>query len=193
MVKTPHPGIFHDIAETGLPRPGSKAIRGPMQRFLVAPLAAVLAGPAAAISTHDWIDRPEAPVQVISVEVGFHPLAAPAGEAVGLAEPLATAIRAGLARWGTAAGSPVRARVTIEGLKWANAGVAIVGGTSDELGGLVELLDPATGARLGRFYVDVFLSRAGLIGMAVRGDARATLARDFAEEFARAITGRKRP
>lgn len=156
-------------------------------------LALAAATPAAAISHHDWIDRPEAPVRVTAVEVGFHPLAAPAGEKAGLASPLAAAIRTSLAEWAAGAGTPVTARVTVEGLKRASAGVAIVGGTSDELGGLVELVDPATGARRGRLYVDIFLARAGLLGMAIRGDATEALTTDFGRELARAFTGRRRP
>ncbi|WP_426163265.1 hypothetical protein [Sandarakinorhabdus sp. DWP1-3-1] len=94
--------------------------------------------------------------------------------------------------WGLANGRPVKLRVTVDTVKTANAGMALLLGSSDQLAGMVEVLDPADGRALGSFYIDVINSHGGLAGLALRGSGvRESLAEEFALESSRVLTGRK--
>ncbi len=94
--------------------------------------------------------------------------------------------------WGLKTGRPVKLTITIDNLKFANAGMAMLIGSSDQLAGLVEVSDPASGAKLGSFYVDVINSHGGLLGLAMRGAGiREKLAEEFALQTSRVLTGRK--
>lgn len=64
--------------------------------------------------------------------------------------------------WGLTNGRPVKLVITIDTVKTANAGMAMLLGSTDELAGMVDVLNPATGARLGEFYVDVLNARSGV-------------------------------
>lgn len=94
--------------------------------------------------------------------------------------------------WGLTGGRPVKLKVTVDTLKTANAGMALLFGSADQLAGLVEVTDPATGAKLGSFYIDVINSHGGLAGLAMRGAGiREKLAEEFGLEASRVLTGRK--
>lgn len=85
---------------------------------------------------------------------------------------------------------PVDLRVTIENVKTANAGMALLIASSDELSGEVAVLDPATRQPLGSFYVQVINSHGGLAGLAMRGAGiREKLVEEFALESSRILTG----
>ncbi|EJL28675.1 hypothetical protein [Novosphingobium sp. AP12] len=80
--------------------------------------------------------------------------------------------------------------VTIENIKTANAGMALLMGSSDELSGEVAVVDPVTQAQLGSFYVQVVNSHGGLAGLAMRGSGiREKLVEEFALESSRILTG----
>lgn len=94
--------------------------------------------------------------------------------------------------WGLKEGPPVKLKVTIDSVKTANAAVAWLGASSDQMAGMVEVLEPASGRPLGSFYIDVINSHGGLLGMAIRGAGiREKLAEEFALESSRVLTGRK--
>lgn len=94
--------------------------------------------------------------------------------------------------WGLKSGRPVRLAVEIDTLKTANAGMAILAGSSDQLSGSVKVLDAASSEKLGEFYVDVINSHSGLLGMAMRGGGiREKLAEEFALHVSQQLTGRK--
>jgi hypothetical protein len=94
--------------------------------------------------------------------------------------------------WGLASGRPVRLAVEIDTLKTANAGMAILAGSSDQLAGTVTVLDAGSGEQLGEFFVDVINSHSGLLGLAMRGSGiREELAEEFAIHISRQLTGRK--
>jgi hypothetical protein len=87
-------------------------------------------------------------------------------------------------------GKAVNLRVTIENIKTANAGMALLMGSSDELSGEVIVLDPATQRQIGNFYVQVINSHGGLAGLAMRGGGiREKLVEEFALESSRILTG----
>jgi len=96
-------------------------------------------------------------------------------------------------KWGLTperGGKPVNLRITIENIKTANAGMALLMGSSDELSGEVIVLDPATQQQIGNFYVQVINSHGGLAGLAMRGGGiREKLAEEFALESSRILTG----
>lgn len=92
---------------------------------------------------------------------------------------------------GLASGRPVKLQVEIDTLKTANAGMALLAGSSDQLAGNVRILDPQTNERLGEFYVDVINSHSGLLGLAMRGGGiREELAEEFALHIARQLNGK---
>ncbi|MCJ8156491.1 hypothetical protein [Sphingomonas sp. LaA6.9] len=93
--------------------------------------------------------------------------------------------------WGLTGGQPVKLVVTIDTLKTASAAMAIlVSGSSDQLAGIVEVVDPATNASLGSFYVDVVNSHSGWGGMLMRGGGvREKLVEEFGLESARILAG----
>jgi hypothetical protein len=95
---------------------------------------------------------------------------------------------------GLDAGRPLRLQIEIDTLKTANAGMAILAGSSDQLAGTVRVVDAQSGASLGEFYVDVINSHSGLLGLAMRGGGiREELAEEFSLHIARQLrTGRDR-
>lgn len=94
--------------------------------------------------------------------------------------------------WGLTSGRPVNLKVTIDSIKTANAGMAILMGSSDQLAGIVDVLDPASGKSLGSFYIDVINSHGGLGGLALRGSGiRESISEEFALESSRVLAGRK--
>lgn len=93
---------------------------------------------------------------------------------------------------GLTAGRPVKLAVQIDTLKTANAGMAMLLGSSDQLAGTVRVLDAQSGQQLGEFYVDVINSHSGLLGLAMRGGGiREELSEEFAIHIARQLTGKK--
>jgi len=96
-------------------------------------------------------------------------------------------------KWGLTqerGGKAVNLRVTIENIKTANAGMALLLGSSDELSGEVVVLDPVTQQQIGNFYVQVVNSHGGLAGLAMRGSGvREKLVEEFALESSRILTG----
>jgi|TARA_R110000868_G_scaffold402710_3_gene679280 hypothetical protein len=96
-------------------------------------------------------------------------------------------------KWGLTqerGGKAVNLRITIENIKTANAGMALLLGSSDELSGEVVVLDPVTQQQIGNFYVQVVNSHGGLAGLAMRGSGvREKLVEEFALESSRILTG----
>ncbi|MBU0555080.1 MAG: hypothetical protein KKD64_07335 [Alphaproteobacteria bacterium] len=96
-------------------------------------------------------------------------------------------------KWGLTperGGSAVNLRITIENVKTANAGMALLIGSSDELSGEVVVLDSATQQQIGNFYVQVINSHGGIAGLAMRGGGiREKLVEEFALESSRILTG----
>lgn len=93
--------------------------------------------------------------------------------------------------WGLTEGRAIKLKITVDTLKTASAGMALLGGSSDQLAGMVEVLDAETGTALGSFYVDVRNSHGGLLGLAMRGAGiREKLMEEFALESSRVLTGR---
>ena len=87
-------------------------------------------------------------------------------------------------------GTPVKLRITIETAKTANAGMALLIGSSDELAGKVHVLDAEGAQSLGSFYVHVLNTHGGWGGLLMRGGGiREKLAEEFALESARILTG----
>lgn len=94
--------------------------------------------------------------------------------------------------WGLNAGRPVNLNVEIDTLKTANAAMALLAGSNDQLAGTVSVIDAASGSQVGEFYVDVINSHSGLLGLAMRGGGiREKLAEEFALHISRQLTGRK--
>lgn len=94
--------------------------------------------------------------------------------------------------WGLDSGRPLKLMVEIDTLKTANAAMAWLAGSSDQLAGTVQVLDAGTGEKLGEFYVDVINSHSGLLGLAMRGSGiREELAEEFAIHVSRQLTGRE--
>lgn len=94
---------------------------------------------------------------------------------------------------GLTSGRAVRLAVEIDTLKTANAGMAILAGSNDQLSGTVTVLDALTGERLGEFYVDVINRHSGLFGLAIRGGGiRERLAEEFAGHIAAQLAPRQR-
>jgi hypothetical protein len=86
---------------------------------------------------------------------------------------------------GLNSGRAIRLDVEIDTLKTANAGMAILAGSSDQLAGQVTVRDQQSGDKLGQFYVDVINTHSGLLGLALRGGGvREKLSQEFAEHIA---------
>lgn len=95
-------------------------------------------------------------------------------------------------KWGLTPerGKPVNLRLTVENIKTANAAMAMLLSSSDELSGEVAVLDPSTQQQIASFYVQVINSHGGLAGLAMRGaGVREKLAEEFALESSRILTG----
>jgi len=89
---------------------------------------------------------------------------------------------------GLQSGRPLRLEIEIDTLKTANAAMAILAASNDQLAGTVRVLDAASGERLGEFYVDVINSHSGLLGLAMRGGGiREELAQEFSLHIARQL------
>jgi len=94
--------------------------------------------------------------------------------------------------WGLTQGRPIKLVVTVDTLKTADAAMAILLSSSDQLAGMVEVRDAMTDSALGSFYIDVLNSHGGFLGMAMRGSGvREKLAEEFALQTSRVLTGRK--
>lgn len=94
-------------------------------------------------------------------------------------------------QWGLVEGkgTPIKLQVTIESVKTANAGMALLLSSSDELSGKVDVQD-MQGTGLGSFYVQVVNNHGGLGGLAMRGSGvREKLVEEFSLESARILTG----
>jgi len=90
-------------------------------------------------------------------------------------------------------GRPVRIDVEIDTLKTANAGMALLAASSDQLAGQVTVRDAQSGDKIGQFYVDVINSHSGLLGLALRGGGvREKLADEFAKHIADQLKGKKK-
>lgn len=96
-------------------------------------------------------------------------------------------------KWGLTperGGKPVNLRITVENIKTANAGMALLLSSSDELSGEVVVLDPSSQQQIGNFYVQVVNRHGGLAGLAMRGaGVREKLVEEFALESSRILTG----
>jgi hypothetical protein len=96
-------------------------------------------------------------------------------------------------KWGLTperGGKPVDLRVTIENIKTANVGMAMLLSSADELSGEVAVIDAETQKQVGSFYVQVLNNHGGLAGMAMRGGGvREKLVEEFALESSRILTG----
>jgi len=89
---------------------------------------------------------------------------------------------------GVTGARPLRLRIEIDTLKTANAGMAILAGSSDQLAGTVFVLDAQSNEPLGQFYVDVINSHSGLLGLALRGGGiREKLAEEFSLHISRQL------
>ncbi len=94
--------------------------------------------------------------------------------------------------WGLVAGRAVKLTITLDTVKTANAAMALLIASSDQLAGTVAVSDAASGAKLGEFYVDVLNTHGGWLGMAVRGSGvREKLAGEFAKHIAEQLSGLK--
>lgn len=93
--------------------------------------------------------------------------------------------------WGLTGGQQVKLVINIDTLKTASAAMAIfIAGSSDQLAGTVEVVNPTTNESLGAFYVDVVNSHSGWGGMLMRGGGvREKLAEEFALESSRILAG----
>jgi hypothetical protein len=94
---------------------------------------------------------------------------------------------------GLRTGRPLRLAVQIDTLKTANAAMAMLAASSDQLAGNVKVHDAATEEVLGEFYVDVINSHGGLLGLAMRGGGiREELAEEFGLHISRQLAGKKK-
>jgi hypothetical protein len=92
---------------------------------------------------------------------------------------------------GLTTGRPLRIKIELDTLKFANAGMAILAGSSDQLAGQVQIVDAQSGERLGEFYVDVINAHSGLLGLAMRGSGvREKLANEFAGHIVKQLRGK---
>ncbi len=95
--------------------------------------------------------------------------------------------------WGLTNGRQVRLNVTFDTLKTADAGMAMLLGSSDQLAGQVDVEDAGSGEKLGAFYIDIINMRAGLMGLALRGSGvREKLATEFSKRLVQQLSGAKR-
>lgn len=95
--------------------------------------------------------------------------------------------------WGLTTGRPVKLDVRISTLKTADAAMAIlIASSSDQLAGVVKVLDAVTAQELGSFHIAVENRHGGWGGMLMRGGGiREKLVEEFALETSRMLTGRK--
>jgi hypothetical protein len=95
--------------------------------------------------------------------------------------------------WGMTSGKGVRIAVEFDSLKTANAGAAMLFGSSDQLAGLVTVTDAESGKKIGEYYVDVLNQRSGLLGLALRGSGvREKLAAEFSKRLVQTLSGQKK-
>jgi len=88
-------------------------------------------------------------------------------------------------------GRALKLSLQVDTLKTADAGMALLIGSVDELAGVVTLSDAASGAVLGEYYIDVFNSSGGPLGLMLRGSGvREKLAAEFAKHVAE-VMGKK--
>ena len=86
----------------------------------------------------------------------------------------------------------VKLDVEFDTLKTADAGMAMLLGSTDQLAGTVNVADANTGEKLGAFYVDVLNARGGLLGLALRGaGVREKLAFEFSKRIVQTLSGSK--
>ncbi len=87
----------------------------------------------------------------------------------------------------------IRLVVTLDVLKVPSAALAILWVTNEQIAGMVEVLDAASGAPMGMFHIDVVNTYGDGFGLdvAARGAAREFMAREFARETVRVLAGRK--
>lgn len=91
---------------------------------------------------------------------------------------------------GLNSGRALKLKVELDILKTADAGMAILLGSSDQLAGTVSVFDIASGRKVGEFYVDVFNARSGLFDLAARGSGvREKLAAEFSKHVAKQLIG----
>ena len=91
---------------------------------------------------------------------------------------------------GLGSGRLLKLKIELDTLKTANAGMAMLIGSSDQLAGTVAVFDVETGRKVGEFYVDVFNARSGLFGLAARGSGvREKLAAEFSQHIAKQLLG----
>jgi hypothetical protein len=89
---------------------------------------------------------------------------------------------------GLTSGRPLRLRIEVDRLQTADAAMAILAGSSDQLAGTVWVLDAQSNESLGQFYVDVVNSHSGVIGLALRGGGiREKLAEEFSLHISRQL------
>lgn len=94
---------------------------------------------------------------------------------------------------GMTTGRPLRVNIELDTLKFANAGMALLAGSSDQLAGQVQITDAQSGEKLGEFYVDVINAHSGLLGLAIRGSGvREKLAREFADHIVKQLKGKRK-
>jgi len=95
--------------------------------------------------------------------------------------------------WGLVAGRPIRLTIELDTLKTADAGMAMLFGSSDQLAGMVTITDPATDQKLGEYYIDVLNGRGGLLGLAMRGSGvREKLAAEFSDKLMKELAGKRK-
>lgn len=91
---------------------------------------------------------------------------------------------------GLGSGRPLKLKIELDTLKTANAGMAVLIGSSDQLAGTVAVFDVESGRKVGEFYVDVLNTRSGLFGLAARGSGvREKLAAEFSQHIAKQLLG----
>lgn len=96
-------------------------------------------------------------------------------------------------QYGLATGQPLRLEVEIDTLKTANAAMALLAGSNDQLAGTVRVYQAADNRKVGEFYVDVVNSHSGLLGLAARGGGvREKLSAEFAAHIAQQLGGKKK-
>lgn len=146
------------------------------------------------------MDKFEAKAAEKRVEAGLAPVDATAAAAEATRDQYATlpfaqmfelVVKDVAREQGLVSGRPLKVAVEIDTLKTANAGMAMLAGSSDQLAGQVNLLDAQSGEKLGAFYVDVINSHAGLLGLAMRGGGiREKLSQEFAVHIADQLKGK---
>ncbi len=94
---------------------------------------------------------------------------------------------------GLNSGRPLKLAIEIDTLKTANAAMAILAASNDQLAGSVKIQDATSGEQLGEFYVDVINGHSGLLGLAMRGGGvREELAEEFALHISRQLSGKSK-